>query len=305
MTAITDSHSVEPVKKRPSGFQPIAGRRRFSDVAVRGLAVAALVIALVPLFWLVITLVQNGIGPILDPDWWGSPEIKGGAFNAIVGTLIQTALAAVISIPLGIMVAIYLVEYSTGRSWLGRATTFMVDILSGVPSIVAALFVYAVWRTTLGLPRSGFVVAIALVLLMVPLVVRATEEMLKIVPQDLREASYALGIPKWKTIARVVLPTALSGIITGVMLAIARVAGETAPLLVIAGATDSVNFDLFGERMMTLPVFAYYSYMQPGVPPEFGVERAWGAALALIIIVMALNLLGRLLGRLFAPKTGR
>jgi phosphate transport system permease protein len=140
---------------------------------------------------------------------------------------------------------------------------------------------------------------------MIPIVVRSCEEMLKLVPDELREASYALGVPKWRTIVKVVLPTALAGIITGVTLAMARVIGETAPLLIIAGSTDSVNLNLFGERMMTLPVFIYYSYTQPGVPAEFGQARAWGAALVLIAIVMALNLLARLLGRLFSPKTAR
>ena len=129
--------------------------------------------------------------------------------------------------------------------------------------------------------------------------------MLKLVPDELREASYALGVPKWRTIVKVVLPTALPGIITGVTLSIARVIGETAPLLVIAGSTDSVNTNLFAERMMTLPVFIYYSYTQPGVPAEFGQDRAWGAALVLIVIVMALNLMARGLGRLFAPKAAR
>jgi phosphate transport system permease protein len=147
--------------------------------------------------------------------------------------------------------------------------------------------------------------AVALSLLMIPIVVRSCEEMLKLVPDELREASYALGVPKWRTILKVVLPTALAGIITGVTLAMARVIGETAPLLIIAGSTDSVNLNLFGERMMTLPVFIYYSFTQPGVPAEFGQARAWGAALVLIVIVMALNLLARLLGRLFSPKTAR
>ena len=131
------------------------------------------------------------------------------------------------------------------------------------------------------------------------------EEMFKLVPHELREAAYALGVPKWRTIVKVVLPTAMAGIITGVTLAVARVIGETAPLLIIAGFTDSLNFNLFAERMTTLPVFIYYSYTQPGVPPEYGIERAWGAALVLIVIVMALNLLARVLGKVFAPKSGR
>jgi phosphate transport system permease protein len=151
----------------------------------------------------------------------------------------------------------------------------------------------------------GFGGAVALSLLMVPIVVRSCEEMLKLVPDDLREAAYALGVPKWRTIAKVVLPTSLAGIVTGVTLAVARVVGETAPLLIIAGSTDSLNTNLFGDRMMTLPVFIYYSFTQPGVPAQYGIDRAWGAALVLIGVVMALNLLARAVGRYFAPKTGR
>ena len=147
--------------------------------------------------------------------------------------------------------------------------------------------------------------SVALSVLMIPIVVRATEEMLKLVPNELREASYALGVPKWRTITKVVLPTSMAGIITGVMLAVARVAGETAPLLIIAGDTDSDNFNAFAERMATLPVFIYYSYTQPGVPPEFGQARAWGAALVLITIVMLLNLVARGLSKYFSPKLGR
>ena len=152
----------------------------------------------------------------------------------------------------------------------------------------------------------GFGGSVALSLLMIPVVVRSCEEMLKLVPNDLREASYALGVPKWLTILKVVIPTSLAGIVTGVTLAVARVAGETAPLLIIAGKTDSVNWNLFSDApMMTLPVFTYYSYTQPGVPAVFGQERAWGAALVLIAIVMALNLLARVIGAKFAPKKSR
>ena len=196
-------------------------------------------------------------------------------------------------------------EYGAGHK-VARAITFLVDVMTGIPSIVAGLFAYALFALVFGPGvRMGIGGSVALSLLMIPIVVRSCEEMLKLVPDELREASYALGVPKWRTIVKVVLPTAMAGIITGVMLAVARVIGETAPLLIIAGSTDSVNLNLFGERMMTLPVFIYYSYTQPGVPAEFGQARAWGAALVLIVIVMALNLLARLLGRLFSPKTAR
>ncbi|NDK88729.1 phosphate ABC transporter permease PstA [Gordonia desulfuricans] len=297
MTLTTDQ-AHDPVKRRPPGFTPMSLRRRVTDKSVSVLVVLALVVALVPLVWLIVTLVARGIGPILDVDWWTLPERKGGAANAIVGTIVQTALAAVISIPLGIFVAIYLVEYSNGKSFLARFTTFMVDILSGVPSIVAALFVYAVWRTTLGLPRMGFLVAIALVLLMVPLVVRSTEEMLKIVPQDLREASYALGIPKWKTIARIVLPTAMSGIITGVMLAIARVMGESAPVLILVGATRAMNWDPFAGNQQSLPLMMVQQYNNG--PGAF--DQVWGGALTLVILVAIVYFGAKVVSRFTGPR---
>ncbi|WOC12887.1 phosphate ABC transporter permease PstA [Gordonia sp. MP11Mi] len=277
-------------------------RRKLTDSTVRVGVTLAVVLAVLPLGWLVWTLVSRGIGPVLDPDWWFQSERFGGAANAIVGTLIQTAIAALVAVPLGVLVAIYLVEYGSRKSVLTRVTTFMVDVLSGVPSIVAALFVYAVWRTTLGLPRSGLVVALALVLLMVPLVVRATEEMLKIVSQDLREAAYALGVPKWKTILRVVLPTAMSGIITGVMLAVARVMGESAPVLILVGATRAMNVNPFDGNQQSLPLMMLQEYNKgPG-----GYETVWGAALTLVIAVAIVYLIARLISRFTGPmRQGR
>ncbi|GAB06950.1 phosphate ABC transporter permease PstA [Gordonia amarae] len=298
MSITLDDHGAVPVKNTPSGFTPLSRRRTVTDKVVRVLVLAALLLALVPLVWLTITLVSKGIGPVIDPEWWTKPQIRGGAANAIIGTLIQTALAAVISVPLGILVAIYLVEYSDRTSPMARATTFMVDILSGVPSIVAALFVYAAWRTTLGMERSGFVVAIALVLLMVPLVVRSTEEMLKIVPQDLREASYALGIPKWKTIAAIVLPTALSGIVTGVMLAIARVMGESAPVLILVGSTRATNWNPFDGSQQSLPLMMVQEYGKG--PGSF--DNVWGSALTLVILVAIIYFGAKVVSKAFSPQ---
>jgi phosphate transport system permease protein len=266
-------------------------------------------IALVPLASLIWKVVSEGL-PVIDAEFltYSMRNIVGeggGIYHAIIGTLLVTAGAAIISIPVGVLSAIYLVEYG-GKNRLGRAVTFLVDVMTGIPSIVAGLFAYALFVLIFGPGvRLGIGGSVALSLLMIPVVVRSVEEMLKLVPHELREAAYALGVPKWRMVLKVVLPTAMSGIVTGVMLAVARVAGETAPLLIIAGSTDSLNFNLFHERMMTLPVFIYYSYMQPGVPPEFGQARAWGAALVLIVIVMALNLIARAIGRYFAPKTGR
>ena len=284
--------------------------RAVKDVIARIVMWGSFGLAIVPLVWILFTVISKGVGLLLESSWWtnsqrniNSTDVGGGAIHAIQGTLIQAGVTAVIAVPIGVLTAIYLVEY--GRGAIARAVSFMVDILTGVPSIVAALFVYAVWVTTFGFQRVGFAVCLALVLLMLPVVVRSTEEMLKLVPNELREASYALGVPKWRTVAKVVLPTALAGIVTGVTLAVARVIGETAPLLIIAGMTDSVNFNLFDGRMATLPVFTYSSVRSPGIPPEFSIDRAWGAALTLLVIVMLLNLIARLVSYYFSPKGER
>jgi phosphate transport system permease protein len=170
----------------------------------------------------------------------------------------------------------------------------MVDILTGVPSIVAALFIYAVWVTTFGFQRVGFAVCLALVLLMLPVVVRSTEEMLKLVPNELREASYALGVPKWKTIVKIVLPTAFSGIVTGVLLGLARIMGETAPLLILGPYTKDIATNLFGGLMPTLPTMINIDRQQALQP---AVDRVWAASLTLILLILVLNLAGRIVAR--------
>jgi phosphate transport system permease protein len=260
---------------------------------------AAFLVALIPLVWIVWTVVSKGYHLLLQAEWWTNSQKGitsrregGGAVHAIQGTLIQGSTTTVIAVPIGVMTAIYLVEYGRGR--LARAVSFMVDILTGVPSIVAGLFIYAVWVTTLGLQRVGFAVCLSLVLLMIPVVVRSTEEMLKLVPNELREASYALGVPKWKTIVRVVLPTAFSGIVTGVLLGLARVMGETAPLLILAPYTKAIAVDLFGGLMATLPTMINQDRTEVLQP---AVDRTWAAALTLILLVLLLNLAGRLVAR--------
>ncbi len=293
----------------PVWSRVVEGGRKAVDRLVTGLIWAAFGLALLPLGSLVWTVVENG-APAISPSFFTNSMFSvvgegGGIYHAIVGTIIVTLWATAISVPVGVMAAIYLIEYGRGRA-LARVITFLVDVMTGIPSIVAGLFAYALFVIFFGPGvRMGFGGSIALSVLMIPIVVRSTEEMLKLVPDELREASYALGVPKWRTITKVVLPTSLAGIVTGVTLAVARVAGETAPLLIIAGDTDGTNFNAFHERMATLPVFIYYSYTQPGIPPEFGRERAWGAALVLIAIVMGLNLLARAISRWFTPKTGR
>lgn len=284
----------------------VEGSRRAKDRLATILIWSTFAIAMLPLVSLIWKVLKEG-APILSTEFFTFSMRNvvgegGGIYHAIVGTLIITLWAAIISVPVGVLAAVYLVEYGENRL-PARIVTFLVDVMTGIPSIVAGLFAYALFAIFFGPGiRMGFGGSVALAVLMIPIVVRSTEEMLKLVPNELREASYALGVPKWRTITKVVIPTALGGIITGVTLAIARVAGETAPLLIIAGKTDSVNFNAFAERMQSLPVFIYYSFTQPGVPPEFGQERAWGAALVLIALVMVLNLLARVIGRLFAPS---
>jgi phosphate transport system permease protein len=284
----------------------VEGPRRGTDRMVTALVYGAFTLAMLPLISLVWTVLHNGI-PGLAVDFFthtmrGVIGPGGGIAHAIVGTLLVTALAAVISIPIGLMAAIYLVEY--GRGALARWVTFLVDVMTGIPSIVAGLFAYALFTLFYGPGiRMGAAGSVALSVLMIPVVVRSSEEMLKLVPNELREASFALGVPRWRTIIKVVLPTAVAGIATGITLSIARVIGETAPLLIVAGLTTSMNTNLFNGRMTTLPVFAYYSYSQPGFPPQAGYDRAWSAALVLITIVMVLNLVARIISRMFAPKT--
>ena len=286
----------------------VEGRRRANDRMWTVLVTIAFALALLPLLSLMITVTQNGLArfdwEFLTTDMRGVLGEGGGALHAIVGTLIITGLATIISVPVGIMTAVYLVEYGRGR--LARAITLLVDVMTGIPSIVAGLFAFALFSIFFGPSiRFGIGGAVALSVLMIPVVVRSVEEMLKLVPNELREASYALGVSQWRTIVRVVLPTAAAGIATGVTLAIARVIGETAPLLIITGSTNILNTDPVDGRMSSLPIFTYYSYTIPGVPPEFGVERAWAAALTLFLIVMLLNLVARLLSRLFGSPTSR
>ncbi len=302
MTSLLD----RPVKERT--FAGLSRRRRVADRTATVLVSAAILLALAPLVWVLYAVVTKGFAAVANTTWWWHSQAGmtafnagGGAYHAIVGTVLQGLVCAAISIPIGIFVAVYLVEYGAGTR-LGRLTTFMVDILTGVPSIVAALFIYALWVATLGFERSGLAVSLSLVLLMIPVIVRSAEEMLNIVPIDLREASYALGVPKWKTIVRIVIPTSLSGIVTGIMLALARVMGETAPLLVLVGYAQSMNFDMLSGFMGSLPGMMYDETSAGAGTNPVPTDRMWGAGLTLILLIAVLNITARLGARLLAPK---
>ena len=284
----------------------VEGSRRAKDRLMTMSIASAFGLAMIPLASLLYTVVSKGLNRF-DVEFFtesarGVIGAGGGASHAILGTIIITGVATLIAVPIGLMAAIYLNEYG-GDSKLRRALTFFVDVMTGIPSIVAGLFAYALFEIFFGPGiRLGIMGSVALSVLMIPIVIRSSEEILKIVPNHLREASYALGTPKWKTITKVVLPTALAGLVTGIMLAIARIVGETAPLLVTTGVIDSVNTNPASGRMQNLAVYAFNEYKNPGVPPEPSFDRAWTAVLVLILIVMILNLAARFVYRRFGTE---
>lgn len=287
------------------------GRRWAVDILMRSLVTLAFVVVLVPLASLLWTVLAEGAAALTWQFITG--DMKGlsrgdvaGAGHAIVGTLWVTALATVISVPIGILTAVYLVEYGGGRP-VARAITFLTDVMTGIPSIVAGLFAFALFSIVMGPPyQSALVGAIALSLLMIPVVVRSVEEMLRLVPNELREASYALGVPKWLTIIKVVLRTSMAGITTGVMISIARIIGETAPLLLTVGSPTSFNTNPFAKAMATLPVYVYKQYTsgRPTDPDDPDMALAWAGALTVIIIVMLLNLFARWVSKVFRAPRG-
>ncbi|ASK65346.1 phosphate ABC transporter, permease protein PstA [Brachybacterium avium] len=315
------------------------GPRWAKDRLMTLLVIGAFAVAMFPLASLLWEVVRRGMTRVIaarpDPfDFWTSSMSgiiggadAGGVFHAAVGTLLITLWASIISIPIGLFTAIFLVEYADQgwRRTLGTGVTFLVDVMTGIPSIVAGLFGLALFIALMpdDSVRMGIMGAVALSLLMIPTVVRNSEEMLRLVPMDLREAAYALGVPKWLTIVKVVLRTAVAGLTTGITLAIARVIGETAPLLLTVGMVTSVNWNMFDGRMATLPTFINQQYragsancMSETVADPItqevyacsittNIDRAWAAAFTLIVIVMVLNIIARLISHYFSPKLSR
>ena len=303
-----------------------AKARARKDQIMRVLFTATFVVATIPLISLLWTTVANGAKRLnvgflthnMTGVIGGNPTAVGGyggVLHAIIGTLEITLGAMAISIPIGVMCAVYLIEYAKdGR--LAKTIRLLVDVMSGIPSIVAGLFALSLFAIVCGPGTfNGFEGSVALALLMLPTVCKSSEEMLRIVPNELREASLALGVTKQRTITKVVLRTALPGIVSGSILAVARVIGETAPLLMTAGYIVSTNVNLFSGQMTTLPVYVYqeYSKLTANCPPNAGascvttipMERAWSAALVLIVIVLVLNLIGRLVAKICSASTER
>ncbi|MFJ5267979.1 phosphate ABC transporter permease PstA [Streptomyces sp. NPDC088358] len=286
----------------------VEGRRQAKDRVATSLVWVCFLVAIVPLASLIWETAKRGVkvfdiyflthsmGVVADT------ETGGGIYHAIIGTLEQVGIATLIAVPIGVLTAVYLVEY--GRGKLAKAVTFFVDVMTGIPSIVAGLFILSFWILILDMGYSGFAGSLALSILMMPVVVRSTEEMLKLVPNELREASLALGVPKWRTIMKVVLPTSIGGITTGVMLAVARITGETAPVLLLVWGTNFINTNPFSDPQASLPLYIYQQYAN-SAGSGAAYDRAWAAALALIAFVMILNLAARGIARWKAPKTGR
>ncbi|MGO1976369.1 phosphate ABC transporter permease PstA [Brachybacterium tyrofermentans] len=315
------------------------GRRWAMERLMTLVVIGAFAIAMFPLVSLLWAVIGRGLTRVLaaapSPFAFWTTDMSGiiggaeagGVVHATIGTLLITLWASIISIPIGLFTAIFLVEYAD-QGWrrvLGQGVTFLVDVMTGIPSIVAGLFGLALFIAFMPdqSVRMGIMGAVALSLLMIPTVVRSSEEMLRLVPMDLREASYALGVPKWLTIVKVVLRTAIAGLTTGITLAIARVIGETAPLLLTVGMVTSVNWNMFDGRMATLPTFINQQYRagsancmndtvtNPVTQEVYAcsittnIDRAWAAAFTLIVIVMVLNIVARLVSYYFSPKLTR
>jgi phosphate transport system permease protein len=287
----------------------VEGRRRAKDRLVSTLIYACMLAAVTPLLLIVGYIVAKG-APALS---WNllthsmngvtASMPGGGVYAAIVGTVQQVGIASLIALPLGVLTAIYLVEYAAQRPF-ARAVTFFVDVMTGVPSIVAGLFVYSFLLLGTGMRPFGAAGSLALALLMLPVVIRGAEEMLRLVPNHLREASFALGVANWRTVLKVVLPTALSGLITSCLLAVARVTGETAPLILLVGYSSRINNDPFSGDQASLPMFIWDQLgKRTGNSGAFSEPRAWAAALVLVLLVLLMNVAAHALAALAKPKS--
>ncbi len=270
-------------------------RRKVMNVVALSLALAAMAFGLFWLIWILFETVRLGIGGLALSVFTEStpPPMAetGGLANAIVGSLMMVLLATALGTPIGVMAGVYLAEYGK-TTWLGAVTGFINDILLSAPSIVIGLFIYAaVVATTKSF--SGYAGVLALALIVIPVVVRTTENMLSLIPNALREAAYALGTPKWKVVASVTLKAARAGVITGVLLALARIAGETAPLLFTALSNQFFTANL-GEPMASLPVTIFKFAMSPYQNWQ---ELAWAGVFLITLGVLALNILARVLFR--------
>ena len=275
--------------------------RRFRNRLAIGTIWLSVAAAAVPLAFLVVYVLEKGAGVVgwtfLTDDIPISSRLPGpGMGPAVLGTVMITGAATLLSVPLGVLAAVYLNEYGGGGR-LGGAIRFLSEVMAGVPSIVMGLFTYTVWVLRYG--QTGFAGALALACLMLPIVIRSAETALRLVPDELREASAALGARTSRTILTVVMPAALPGVVSGALLAVARAAGETAPLLFTIGTVNEANPSLFDGTNTALPAQIFGNARQPF---EAAIERAWGAALTLVLLVFVLTAVARLIGRRFTAR---
>lgn len=277
-------------------------RRRFADLAATVAMIASFAVAAVPLAMIIGYVFSKG-GRVLDLAFLTETipnsyrRVGPGMGPAIIGTVLITAAASLMAIPLGVLGAIYLNEYGR-QNGLARTIRFMTDVMTGVPSVVMGVFIYVVWVLRFN-EQTGFAGALALACLMLPIVIRATEEMLKLVPDELRQASLALGARRWRTTLTVVLPAALPGITSGAMLAVARAAGETAPIILVTGLTFDTNWNLFEGDNTTLAAQIFRNAAQPYEGAQL---RAYGAAFTLILLVFTCTIVARVISSRFATK---
>jgi phosphate transport system permease protein len=292
---VTDTTTPAPL----TGFGSLSRGRKFRNDLATVLMWAALIVALIPLAFLLYYVTREGMKimgwKFLTKNIPVVQRTRGpGMAPAIVGTLLITAMATLIAVPLGVLGAIYIVEYGADNR-LARVIRFLGDVMAGVPSIVMGLFVYTIWVVRVR-HFTGFAGSLALACLMLPIVIRSAEAMLRLVPRELREAAYALGTSKSRAIMTVVLPAAASGIVSGCLLAVARAAGETAPLLFTVGLTSKINTNLFNNQNTSLSLQIFSNANQPFAGAQ---QRAWGAALTLMVIVLVFSIGARVIsGRL-------
>ncbi len=302
MTATAQSETRVEDQRIDLSAGALSSRRRATNHLSTVAIWVAVLLAVIPLGLVTWTVISRGGGIIswefLTDDIPNSFRRAGGGMGpAIVGTLLITGMASLMAIPLGIFAAIYLNEYGQQKP-LARTIRMMADVMTGVPSIVMGLFIYTAWVLLVG-EQTGFAGSLALACLMLPVVIRSTEEMLRLVPDELRQASLALGARKWRTILTVVLPAAISGITSGALLAVARAAGETAPIIIVTGIVFSANTNLFDGSNTALPAQIFRNASQPFQGAQ---DRAWGAALTLIVIVLLFTIIARIIANRFAIK---
>jgi len=292
MTGLSESHPLR---------RPLSRRRRLAGAISATLVWVAVAVAVIPLLLVMFTVVKKG-GSLITPRFLTDDlpiqarSAEGGVGPAVTGTLLITGVASLIAIPIGILAAIYLTEYG-GTNRLARVIRFLSDVMAGVPSIVMGLFIFTVWVVRYQ-QRSGLAGSLALACLMLPIVIRSSEAMIRLVPNELREASYALGCRKARTVLTVVLPAALPGVVSGCLLAVARAAGETAPLLFTIGLTYTKNLKLSGENTaLSAQIFSNASTSFVAAQ-----QRAWAAALTLIVIVLILSVVARIVAARFTVR---